>query len=94
MKLKRLNLSMFRPEQLPMPTTLRASFRDGMAMAQSLVERSAAKLWSAFLTMQATNGGADDFTGRSGTSVHCTVSIRSMELFAPVVTSFAVTTTV
>jgi hypothetical protein len=52
-------LSTFRPEQLPIRTTLTASFRAGTAITHSLVARSAAKLKLALLTTQATNGGSN-----------------------------------
>src|SRR5664280_2138106 len=39
-----LNFSTSRPEQLPIATTLGASFRAGMAITHSFVSRNAAKL--------------------------------------------------
>jgi len=54
-----LNLSMLQPEELPTFTTCGASLRAGMAITHSPVARSAAKLWLALLTMQATSGGSN-----------------------------------
>src|ERR1019366_3152382 len=58
-KLNFSNLSTSRPEQLPIPTILGASSSAGIAITHSFVARNAAKLKSALLTTQATNGGSN-----------------------------------
>ena len=52
------NLSTSRPEQLPIATTFSANSTAGIAITHSFVVRSAAKLWSRLLTMQAIKGGS------------------------------------